>query len=188
MPETNEVTFAAQLQRLRGELSLRALALRANCSKSIISDLEHQRRTPTHRMACALDKALRAGGTLVALAEAERQRANERAAPTAPDGAVDGLLREWENVFRRDFLKGTGATAAVLAAGLGVEDAIADDTGDLIAAHKDLDRVLRGEASLTPYGAGYVELDCSGRAVGDREAADPTIEGAAAGRRNAGHT
>ncbi|MFD0655377.1 helix-turn-helix domain-containing protein [Streptomyces malaysiensis subsp. malaysiensis] len=37
------------------------------------------------------------------------------------------------------------------------------------------------------YGAGYVELDCSGRLVGDRRAADPTVEGAAAGRRNAGH-
>jgi hypothetical protein len=38
------------------------------------------------------------------------------------------------------------------------------------------------------YGAGYVELDCSGRAVGDRRAADPTVEGAATGRRNAGHS
>lgn len=37
------------------------------------------------------------------------------------------------------------------------------------------------------YGAGYMELDCSGWAVGDREAADPAVEGAAAGRRNAGH-
>jgi hypothetical protein len=36
--------------------------------------------------------------------------------------------------------------------------------------------------------AGYVELDCSGRAVGDRRAADPTVEGAATGRRNAGHS
>jgi hypothetical protein len=37
------------------------------------------------------------------------------------------------------------------------------------------------------YRAGYVELDCSGRAVGDREAVDPTVEGAASGRRNSGH-
>lgn len=29
---------------------------------------------------------------------------------------------------------------------------------------------------------GYLELDCSGRAVGDRGAADPTVKGAAAGR------
>ncbi len=34
----------------------------------------------------------------------------------------------------------------------------------------------------TGHGAGYVELDCSGRAVGDREAADPAVESAAAGR------
>jgi hypothetical protein len=38
------------------------------------------------------------------------------------------------------------------------------------------------------HGEGYVELDCAGRAVGDREAADPAVEGAAAGRWNAGHT
>ncbi len=37
------------------------------------------------------------------------------------------------------------------------------------------------------YGAGYVELDCSGRVVGDRGAADPSVESAAAGRWNAGH-
>ena len=37
------------------------------------------------------------------------------------------------------------------------------------------------------YGAGCVELDCSGRAVGDREAADPTVEGAATGRRHTRH-
>ena len=42
-------------------------------------------------------------------------------------------------------------------------------------------------ARWTVYGAGYVELDCSGRAVGDRRAADPTVEGAATGRLNAGH-
>jgi hypothetical protein len=38
------------------------------------------------------------------------------------------------------------------------------------------------------HGAGYVELDCSGRAVGDRRTADPTVQGPAAGRGNAGHT
>ncbi len=38
------------------------------------------------------------------------------------------------------------------------------------------------------HGAGYVELDCAGRAVGDRGAAHPAVEGAAAGWRNAGHT
>jgi energy-coupling factor transporter ATP-binding protein EcfA2 len=42
--------------------------------------------------------------------------------------------------------------------------------------------------SWAVHGAGYVELDCSGRVVGDRGAADPTVEGASAGRRDAGHT
>ena len=44
-----------------------------------------------------------------------------------------------------------------------------------------------GAARWARHGAGYVELDCSGRAVGDRGAADPAVEGAAAGRRDAGH-
>ncbi|MFJ2913560.1 hypothetical protein ACIO8F_30030 [Streptomyces sp. NPDC087228] len=44
-----------------------------------------------------------------------------------------------------------------------------------------------GLARWAGHGAGYVELDCSGRAVGDREAAGPAVEGAAAGRWNAGH-
>ncbi|MFI1712256.1 winged helix-turn-helix domain-containing protein [Streptomyces litmocidini] len=37
-------------------------------------------------------------------------------------------------------------------------------------------------------GAGYVELDRPGRVVGDREAADPALSGAAAGWRDAGRT
>ncbi|MHC3455927.1 hypothetical protein [Streptomyces prasinus] len=44
-----------------------------------------------------------------------------------------------------------------------------------------------GLARWVGHGAGYVELDCSGRAVGDREAADSTVQGAATGRRDAGH-
>lgn len=144
MPEPiADVTFAAELRRLRGQLSLRSLAERAHCSKSIISDLEHRRRTPTPRMASALDKALRADGTLVALAEAERHRTSERAAPAALGSAVDGLLREWDDVLRRTFLiKGTGVTAA-LATGLGVDDAADSDSHDLLHAHQDL-RAVHG--------------------------------------------
>ncbi|MDX3434387.1 hypothetical protein PV664_36840, partial [Streptomyces sp. ME01-18a] len=36
-----------------------------------------------------------------------------------------------------------------------------------------------GRARWARHGAGYVELNCSGRAVGDRRAADPAVEGAA---------
>ena len=41
--------------------------------------------------------------------------------------------------------------------------------------------------TLTRYGAWNVELDRAGRVVGDREAVDPSVEGAAAGWRYAGH-
>jgi hypothetical protein len=46
--------------------------------------------------------------------------------------------------------------------------------------------VLCGDRSVV-HGADYVELNCSGRAVGDCRVADPTVEGAATARRNAGH-
>lgn len=42
-------------------------------------------------------------------------------------------------------------------------------------------------ARCAVHGAGHLELDCSGQAAGDREAADPAVEGASAGRRDAGH-
>jgi tetratricopeptide (TPR) repeat protein len=137
MPEpTTQVTFAAELRRLRGEVSLRALARRACCSKSVIGDIETGRRLPTPRIAGALDKAVGADGKLVELAEAERQQA-ERATTTAPDQAVDGLLLDWDSVFRRDFLKGTGVAAAALT-GLGAEQTLDADSHDLLIAHKDL--------------------------------------------------
>lgn len=46
--------------------------------------------------------------------------------------------------------------------------------------------VVRLGSTVQP-GSGEVELNCSGRAVGDSEASHPSVEGAAAGRRDAGH-
>ena len=67
-------TFGEALRRLRAGMSLRELARVAHCSKSYIADLESGRRSPTMTVATALDKALRANGQLVALAD-RRQRA-----------------------------------------------------------------------------------------------------------------
>ncbi|WP_458085202.1 integrase core domain-containing protein [Streptomyces malaysiensis] len=61
------------------------------------------------------------------------------------------------------------------------------DAPDSVALSTNTRRSHRATQIPAPTGAGYVELDCSGRLVGDRRAADPTVEGAAAGRRNAGH-
>ncbi|MFF7887782.1 helix-turn-helix domain-containing protein [Streptomyces sp. NPDC020794] len=135
MPEDDETTFAAELRRLRGTVTLRELGRRASCSKSIISDLEHERRSPTVPIAKGLDKALGAGGRLVSLAEAQRQRLSEETAEAAPERAVDGLLREWDNVWRRDFLKGAGAASAALATGLGPGGTAAAGSRDLMDAH-----------------------------------------------------
>jgi transcriptional regulator with XRE-family HTH domain len=110
-------TFSARLRQLRGDLSVRELARRANCGKSTISDLESERRSPTPRMAAALDRALGADGTLAVLAH-----------PAAHDPLPD---EELFDVWRRDFLK------TALAAGTAV--GLPADTGassrELISAH-----------------------------------------------------
>nr|WP_250034710.1 helix-turn-helix transcriptional regulator [Actinoplanes maris] len=60
--------FASELRRLRADrgLSYRALADRANQGKSYIEDLEKGRKPPNVAVAANLDKALGAGGQLVA--------------------------------------------------------------------------------------------------------------------------
>ncbi|MEU6346471.1 helix-turn-helix transcriptional regulator [Streptomyces sp. NPDC046977] len=157
MPEAYKTTFAAELRRLRGTVTLRELGRRASCSKSIISDLEHARRSPTLPIALGLDKALGAGGTLVSLAQ--RQRLSEETAEAASDSAEDGLLREWDNVWRRDFLKGVGAAA--LTTGLGTGSMAAVGGRDLLdahialrAAHGRLDN-LRGASAVYPHAVGH---------------------------------
>lgn len=69
-----------------------------------------------------------------------------------------------------------------------------------IAPRRDLGRPSAGrgtaDLAVTPLRVqdktngitGFDELDCSGRAVEDREVVDPCAEGAAAGRRKAGRT
>ncbi|MFF4409522.1 helix-turn-helix domain-containing protein [Streptomyces sp. NPDC001404] len=153
MPDTSEQTFATELRRLRGTMTLRDLARRACCSKSLIYDLEHERRSPTPQIARALDNALGAGGKLVLLAEAQRQRSSEEDA-TAPRSAVDDLLREWDDVLRRDFLKkSAGAIGAAAVANLGISSTTAsshelmDAHLALRAAHGRLDN-LRGASAV----------------------------------------
>lgn len=62
-------TFGQALRRLRGSRSVRDVAQLANCGKTYVSDLENGKRQPTADIAHALDRALGAGGELVALAE-----------------------------------------------------------------------------------------------------------------------
>ncbi|MEU9189905.1 helix-turn-helix transcriptional regulator [Streptomyces sp. NPDC048484] len=138
MPETGEETFAAALRRLRGETTLRELGRRASCSKSIISDLEHERRSPTPPIARGLDKAVGAGGKLVSLAEAQR---------------------EWDDVWRRDFLKDAGGAA--LAARLGAGSPAAAGSRDLMDAHRALRAAhgrldnLRGASAVYAHAVGH---------------------------------
>ncbi|MEV7869157.1 helix-turn-helix transcriptional regulator [Streptomyces sp. NPDC088124] len=146
--------FAAELRRLRGNLSLRDLARMACCGKSTVSDLEHERRTPTPRISLALDQALNAGGRLVELEEAHRRlhehQGNSQIEP-GPDGTED-LFEGWDNdVWRRDFLKNAGALGAV-SAGLGGSldiggSELMEAHTALRAAHGRLD-YLRGAASV----------------------------------------
>ncbi|WP_432169033.1 helix-turn-helix domain-containing protein [Streptomyces sp. 1222.5] len=62
-------TFGQALRRLRGSRSVRDVAQLASCGKTYVSDLENGKRQPTSDIALALDRALGAGGELIALAE-----------------------------------------------------------------------------------------------------------------------
>ncbi|WP_239338416.1 helix-turn-helix domain-containing protein [Frankia sp. CiP3] len=97
-------TFGQALRRLRGDLSVRELARRANCGKSYVSDLEHGRRNPSPGVAAALDTALGASGELIA-----------RGSPPVVLPGLDGpaITENLVDVDRRDFI---AATAAALTA------------------------------------------------------------------------
>lgn len=150
MPEADSESFAVQLRKLRGNMTLRELGSRANYSKSFISDLEHGRRSPTLPVARGLDRALGAGGELVSSAETQRQQHLSEEAAGAPDNAVGNLLREWDEMWRRDFLKSAGAAVV---ANLGTDNTGASTTelmrahNELRAAHGRLDN-LRGASSV----------------------------------------
>ncbi|MFI1414992.1 helix-turn-helix domain-containing protein [Streptomyces sp. NPDC020707] len=154
-----EMTFAAELRRRRDTMTLRELGRRAACSKSIISDLEHERRSPTIPIALSLDKALRADGTLVLLAQ--RQRASNETAQAATDSATDSLLQEWDDMWRRDFLKSAGAASAALTTSMGTLSLPAEGGRDLMdahialrAAHGRLDN-LRGASAVYAHAVGH---------------------------------
>lgn len=57
-------TFGEALRRLRGDLSTRELARRANVSKSYVSSLEHGKGLPSKQIVASLEKALNAEGQL----------------------------------------------------------------------------------------------------------------------------
>ncbi|MFB4267110.1 helix-turn-helix domain-containing protein [Nonomuraea sp. GTA35] len=86
--------------RLRAGLSVREVARRATCGKSYVSDLEHgRRRGPSMPVAQALDKAVGAGGELVALASVVANLTN----------GADAVEGDGDEVRRREFVGLTGA-------------------------------------------------------------------------------
>ncbi|WP_066373316.1 helix-turn-helix domain-containing protein [Herbidospora mongoliensis] len=64
-------SFGEALRRLRGDLSIRGLARRANCSPSYISALEFGKNIPSSQVVAAIDAALGAGGELIELHDME---------------------------------------------------------------------------------------------------------------------
>jgi transcriptional regulator with XRE-family HTH domain len=103
-------TFGQALRRLRGTRSVRDLALLASCSKTYVSDLEHGKGKPTPELAAALDRALDAGGELVALASvrpgsspleqaAALQQGLHEALAAGP--MTDASLEEWAYTIAR---------------------------------------------------------------------------------------
>lgn len=103
-------TFGQALRRLRGSRSVRDVAALASCSKSYVSDLQNGKATPTPEMAAALDRALDAGGELVALASvrpgvsaleqaAALQQGLHEALAAGP--MTDATLEEWAYTIAR---------------------------------------------------------------------------------------
>lgn len=156
-------TFGEALRRLRGDLSLREVARRANCGKSYVADLEHGRRKPSPAVAVALDSAVAAGGELAALSDRSgddlRSGYPDLAAVTAAALSVgserprhvDPALLDYfhdqlEGHYRADMM-------------LGPHDLI----GTVSAQYQLIDRLLRaasGEvrAGLMRVGAAYAAL------------------------------
>lgn len=103
-------TFGQALRRLRGSRSVRDVASLANCSKTYVSDLENGKRHATPELAAALDRALDAGGELVALASVRPGASTlERAAALqqglhealAAGPMTDATLDEWAYTIAR---------------------------------------------------------------------------------------
>lgn len=84
-------SFGQALRRLRGSRSVRDVAQLASCGKSYVSDLELGKRTPTTDIARVLDRALGAGGELIALAD-RRPGADPL---TQADALQRGLLEDF---------------------------------------------------------------------------------------------
>lgn len=102
--------FGDALRRLRGSRSIRDVAELAACSKSQVSRLEAGDRHPTSAMAAALDRALGAGGELIALAALRSDRPVLEQAAALHRGVADALaagpmsttsLDEWEYTVAR---------------------------------------------------------------------------------------
>lgn len=139
-------SFADELRRLMGDLSLRKVAQLTHCGKSTIGDLLSGRRSPTVRLAQALDMALGGDGTLVALAEAEHNQKSARGKSSAasPPDAAEEFLPGWDDdVLRRTLLKASAATAALAGLGPTAGDPLEGTSHDLLVAHQDL-RAVHG--------------------------------------------
>lgn len=102
--------FSDALRRLRGDKSVRVVASLAAVSKTQVSDLESGKRRPTQAMAAALDRALDAGGELVALAALREGRPMLEQAAALHSGVTETLaigpmsttsLEEWEWAIAR---------------------------------------------------------------------------------------
>lgn len=108
MDEAEE--FGTLLRQLRGQRSIRDVSLLAAVSKSQISEFERGQRVPTESAAAALDRALDAGGRLIAKASRQRTAPVEDHAAElragvvetlAGNGMTDAGAEDWQYTVRR---------------------------------------------------------------------------------------
>ncbi|MFF3786274.1 helix-turn-helix domain-containing protein [Streptomyces sp. NPDC001933] len=148
MPDPTSFCGLMAALRAQQTLTFRALAAKAKVSKSLLSDLETGRRTPTVTTAAAVDRALGAKGTLEAMADAER-----RAALWAEAGGRRG---EEDPMRRRTLLKQGGGLLA-----LGAVDALSSrlsaSESERIGAHRAI-RAAHGQMdNLAGAGSIYAQ-------------------------------
>lgn len=89
-------TFGDALRRIRGQMSLRALARKTSYSHSYLGEIERNLKKPTIQLARRCDEALGAGGALVELAAQRMQPATQdQGSRTRHDGGVNLPVEEF---------------------------------------------------------------------------------------------
>lgn len=94
-------TFGQLLHRLRGDISLREIARRSNVSPTYVFEVEKDRKTPSEKVAAALDTALNADGKLVTALHSRPVKQIGLHSPAEPKSPIDEQTDDKEDTTKR---------------------------------------------------------------------------------------